>query len=121
MAALSAPLLYSFLVIGVDRVVDGDTVDLTLDLGFRQRGTYRLRLADVDTPERGSVGYTEATDYTRQWLQSHDLLGYLLVARTSKTGSFGRWLATIYAVKGDDTRCLNTDLLLHGHAEPYGK
>ena len=41
----------------VDRVVDGDTVDFIVDLGFSVKIKIRTRLAGVDTPERGQKDF----------------------------------------------------------------
>ncbi len=52
----------------VDRWVDGDTVDMVVDLGFRMTTHQRFRLLGdgdtpvIDTPERGALGYVEARD-----------------------------------------------------------
>lgn len=46
-------------------VVDGDTIDVMIDFGFDIWGDRRLRLLNVDTPERGQENYTEATDFVK--------------------------------------------------------
>ena len=43
---------YNFRVISIDRVVDGDTIDVTIDLGFDLYKKERVRVAGVDTPEK---------------------------------------------------------------------
>ena len=52
--------LYTYLAT-VDRWVDGDTVDMVIDLGFRMSTHQRFRLLGVDTPERGEPKWAEAT------------------------------------------------------------
>lgn len=42
------------------RIVDGDTMDVVVDLGFRINTEVRVRLIGVDTPERGEDGYHDA-------------------------------------------------------------
>ena len=42
---------YNFRVVEINRVLDGDTIDVTIDLGFRITTFQRLRLVSVDTPE----------------------------------------------------------------------
>jgi len=44
-------------------VVDGDTVDALVDLGFKIQTIQRLRLARVNTPERSQPAYTEAKEF----------------------------------------------------------
>ena len=43
---------YNFRVTEINRVVDGDTIDVTIDLGFDLYKKERVRVAGVDTPER---------------------------------------------------------------------
>ena len=43
---------YNFRVIKINRVVDGDTIDVTIDLGFDLHKKERVRVAGVDTPEK---------------------------------------------------------------------
>lgn len=108
----------------LDRVVDGDTVDLNVDLGFKLTKTVRIRLYGVDTPERGQPGWAEATRYVEAWFQS--LKGRCEV-HTEKTGKYGRWLGTVYAEIGTgieggivETKTLNQALLDSGRAKVYG-
>ena len=44
--------MYTYFVKSVDRVVDGDTVDISIDLGFDLTKKERVRLAGIDTPEK---------------------------------------------------------------------
>lgn len=96
----------------VHRVVDGDTIDLEVDVGFYLTTVIRVRLLGVDTPERGQAGWADATAFTTRWLAAR---GGRLRATTVKTDSFGRWLADIYA----GTEHLGPALLDAGHARPY--
>lgn len=83
---------YDYAVPEVIRVVDGDTVDLRVDVGFYLTAALRFRVLDLDTPERGEPGWAEATAVARAWLTS----GRRLRATTAKADSFGRWLAQVY-------------------------
>ena len=89
------------------RVVDGDTIDVDLDLGFHLRARHRLRLLGVDTPERGEPGFAEATATVRQRLEA----AQELVVWTVKPDSFGRWLASVWA----DGRLINDELVGMGY------
>lgn len=104
---------YDFSVF-VHRVIDGDTADLDFDVGFYLRAVVRVRVLGVDTPERGQAGWAEATAFTSQWLAAR---GGRLRATTTKTDSFGRWLADIY-VPGPPVQHLATDLIAAGHGTP---
>ena len=79
----------------VKRVVDGDTVDLDVDLGFHVIIRLRGRLLDVDTPERGHQDWAKATEMLESLLKKQeDGEGYVTI-HTVKTGKYGRWLIDI--------------------------
>ena len=87
-------------------VVDGDTQDVVVDLGFHLQRQIRLRLAGVDTHETYGVDHDskeyrrgkEETEFVAAWLDAaatqHDGEWPLLI-RTAKKGKYGRYLATI--------------------------
>jgi micrococcal nuclease len=84
----------------VDRVVDGDTVDLIIDLGFNIKIKIRGRLEGVDTPERGHPDWDYATDVCKGLLQEAQAVNdskYLTII-TTKTGKYGRWIVRIEGV-----------------------
>lgn len=103
----------------VVRVVDGDTVDVDVDVGFSITSRQRLRVLGIDTPELRSRDETErasareATTATKDWLDS---CGGKVRIRTSKADAFGRYLAEILDPATDQT--LTDHLLLLGY-EPY--
>lgn len=98
---------YDYHVIGVPKVIDGDTYDLDVDLGFYVRMRIRVRLKDIDTFEVYGVNShpkgIPARDHAMQWLWTHLDQG-LLAVRTFKLnpttpisdGAFGRWLGEVY-------------------------
>ena len=82
----------------VNRVVDGDTVDFEVDLGFYISIRIRTRLLGVDTPERGRQDFAKATNILIDLLeQQKDEEGYVMI-ETGKTGKYGRWLVNIKGV-----------------------
>ena len=82
----------------VKRVVDGDTVDFDVDLGFYISIKIRTRLLGVDTPERGHEDWAKATAVLTDLLeQQKDEEGYVMI-ETKKTGKYGRWLVNIKGV-----------------------
>jgi len=97
----------------VVRIVDGDTMDVDVDLGFYLTARKRLRLARIDTPERGEVNFTEATDRVKELTP----VGSTIRIKTGKSGGFGRWLAEINY--GEASRNLNDQLLQEGLAKLY--
>lgn len=85
----------------VDRVIDGDTVDFILDLGFNVNIKIRGRLAGVDTPERNHPDWRLATDTCAELLEKAAADGFHggdIIIKTSKTGKYGRWIVDIAGV-----------------------
>lgn len=99
----------------VDRVVDGDTVDLLVDCGFNIIRKERIRFYGVDAWEpRGEE--REAGLKAKKFVQDLLPVGGECVVRTGKEkGKFGRYLGEIYI----DDKSLNDMLLENGHAEVY--
>lgn len=87
------------------RILDGDTVDVELDLGFNTFTKQRLRMRGYDAPERTQPGYELATTYFKNCLQ-----GKSIIVHTVKRDSFGRWLAWIY-VDDQDVSSLMSSFL----------
>ena len=82
----------------VVRIIDGDTVDFSVDLGFNIRITIRTRLLGVDTPERGHVDFKKATLVLTNLLnEQKDEEGYVII-KTEKTGKYGSWMVDIPGV-----------------------
>ena len=82
----------------VIRVVDGDTVDFDVDLGFYISIRIRTRLVGVDTPERGHQDFAKATNILIDLLnEQKDEEEYVMI-QTGKTGKYGRWLVDIPGV-----------------------
>lgn len=105
--------LYVFRAICTN-VVDGDTVDLDIDLGFRRRTSERIRLSAIDTPERGDAGWHEAKAFVTDLL-----LNKTCYVKSYKTGNFGRWLGDVYVERPDGLQSVNELLMVYGHAKTY--
>lgn len=74
----------------VTNVVDGDTIDVIVDLGFKIQTRQRLRIARVDTPERTQPNYGEAKKFVEE------LIGNKLVTvKTQKISKWGYYLADV--------------------------
>lgn len=103
------------------RVIDGDTVEVVVDVGFHVARTERVRLLGVDTPElfRGSVEEREkgraAREFTESWfdVHQHEGINWPFFMRSEKGDSFGRWLGSIECCEGHK---LADDLISSGHA-----
>ncbi len=75
----------------LDRVVDGDTLVITLDLGFGVLKKERLRLAGVDTPPGSEPAGLRATEFVRRALP----VGSTLCVQTKRTDRYGRYIAHV--------------------------
>ena len=117
---------YNFRVIKINRVVDGDTIDVTIDLGFDLYKKERVRVAGVDTPEKRTRDLEEkelGLDATA-WLKAK-LDGAIsgdddLVIRTELVGGvgkYGRLLGWLYVGDGDTS--LNEQMIEEGYAWAY--
>src|SRR5210317_614876 len=90
----------------VVKIIDGDTVDFEVDLGFNIKTLIRTRFLGVNTPERGHEDWARATNECDKLLNSvaektgtfpYDEQLYVII-KTQKTGKYGRWLAEIDGV-----------------------
>ena len=117
---------YNFRVIKIDKVLDGDTIDVTIDLGFDLYKKERVRIAGVDTPEKRTRDLEEkelgihATNWLKEKLEGAISGDDDLVIRTELvggTGKYGRLLGWCYI--GDSTLSLNEQMIEEGYAWAY--
>lgn len=101
------------------RVVDGDTVELDVDLGFGVITRQLIRVRFVDTPERGQKNYSQARDFTGAWFRRNGdpLEGWVLInpERTDQqifVRTFVRYVAEIWSL--DKTANLANELAAAG-------
>lgn len=105
------------------KVIDGDTVDLEVDVGFKLTTIQRFRLLGINAPEMKGETLEKAKESTVFLMQEVDVAknpeGFILIT-THKSDSFGRWLVTIYySVVGGAS--VNEVMLASGHAVPFIK
>lgn len=101
----------------VVNVVDGDTVDVEVDPGFRLKTTVRVRLYGVDTPElHDHDGPTREAALAARTYMNKNHLGALCRMATHKTDDFGRWLGLLYRYEDGGWYCLNERLIKLGYA-----
>ena len=118
---------WNYKVSKVDRVVDGDTIDVTIDLGFDLSIKQRVRVAGVDTPEKRTRDLDEkklgkdATYWLEDKLDDAVNDGFDLSIRTEldkgATGKYGRLLGWLYV--GDEGRSLHEQMVEEGYAWVY--
>jgi len=130
---LKASTLNSYQIKTVKRIVDGDTYDLLIDLGFGAALDIRVRLLGVDTPElrgqtkeKGKAASRAVSEFFAQYMTKNQTTidrGYefkaqqrcCVICKTTRKDSFGRWLASISC----GTHDLADYLLKSGNAKPY--
>lgn len=78
----------------VERIVDGDTIDFSIDLGFHIYFREKMRLADYAAPEIDGVE-KPLGDLAKQKLEELLPVGTIVVLRSKKTDKYGRWLAEV--------------------------
>ena len=109
----------------VTRVVDGDTIDVEVDLGFDIIHRARVRMMGIDTPESRTRNKAEKVLGLASKARLKELLANRKVKlETSKEGKgkFGRILATVWTSdkKGvEEYVNINEKLIEEGHARPY--
>ena len=117
---------YNFRVTKINRVIDGDTIDVTLDLGFSLTKKERVRIAGVDTPEKRTRNLEEkelgidATNWLKDKIKDTLTGDNELTIRTELVGGvgkYGRLLGWLYV--GDDDYSLNEQMITEGYAWPY--
>ena len=94
----------------VTNVVDGDTIDLSIDVGFKITTHQRVRLARIDTPERAQANYQTAKDFVK-----NAVLNKSVTIKTEKVSKWGYYLAEVMF----DGKNLNDDLVNAGLAKYY--
>ena len=117
---------YNFRVTKINRVVDGDTIDVTIDLGFDLYKKERVRVAGVDTPEKRTRNLEEkalgidATAWLKTKLEETIKGDEELLIRTELkggVGKYGRLLGWLYV--GDADVSLNEQMIIEGYAHAY--
>ena len=117
---------YNFRVVEINKVLDGDTIDVTIDLGFDLYKKERVRVAGVDTPEKRTRDLEEkelgidATNWLKEKLEGAILGDDDLIIRTELVGGvvkYWRLLGWLYI--GTDNVSLNEQMIDEGYAWPY--
>jgi micrococcal nuclease len=114
--------MYEYFVKEVKNVVDGDTIDVIIDLGFDILFSSRVRLAGIDTPESRTTDKAEKALglEAKEYLKKHIKDAKSVVIRTEKMDSsekYGRILGWVY-VNGE-SESLNNKMINDGYAWGY--
>jgi micrococcal nuclease len=114
----------------VDRVVDGDTIDVTIDLGFKTWKKVRVRMEGINTPESRTRDLEEKKKGLAAKARLQEILDYNsneCVLKVSGVGKFGRAIASVYVdtlspasdKSSMTTINVNKQLIEEGHAVAY--
>jgi len=114
----------------VEKVVDGDTIDVIIDLGFKTWKKVRVRMEGINTPE----SRTRDLEEKKRGLAAKDRLVEILelnnnkcILHVSGVGKFGRAIANVFVTSlsptHDDSSLtlinVNQQLIVEGHAKEY--
>ena len=111
--------MYEYAVKEIVKVVDGDTVDIVIDLGFNLSKKERVRLAGIDSPESRTrdaeekIFGLEAKAYLKTRLEGSKKL----IVKTEKDGKYGRMLGWFYCSNVESS--INNEMIEKGYAWEY--
>jgi len=108
-------------------VLDGDTLKLDIDLGFRCHIFETVRLARIDTPEIVNFGLDGVHDRAMGYVLQCCPPGSMCVVGITRQEKYGRWLAELFFQPGEfdplkilaNPRVLNDELVRGGFAKSY--
>jgi micrococcal nuclease len=114
--------MFEYYVKSVNKVVDGDTIDVVIDLGFDISFTSRVRLAGIDTPESRTKDLAEKALglESKKYLADRIKAAKNVVIRTEKINSsekFGRILGWLYL--DGESNSINHEMIEKGYAWGY--
>jgi len=113
---------YIYRIKSVLRVVDGDTIDADIDLGFDISLTKRIRLAGIDSPESRTRDLEEKKLglETKEWLKNRLQFAKDIIIKTElpdSTEKYGRIIGHLF-INGEETS-LNNQMITEGYAWEY--
>ena len=111
--------MYQYKIKKFNRVIDGDTIDVAIDLGFHITLNQRIRLKDIDAAETRTKDLEEKKKgiEARLWLEKELAREGEWIIETTKEDKYGRILGTLYLI--GDSVTVNERMLNEGIAKPY--
>ena len=111
--------MYEYRIERINRIIDGDTLDVAIDVGFHITINQRTRLGGIDAPGTRTRDLQEKEKglEAKEWLERKLDTTEPLKIRTEKEDKYGRILGWIFI--GDDEISINSHMLEEGYAEPY--
>ena len=125
------PCEFIYRVSSLEKVVDGDTIDVTIDLGFDVCTKQRVRLLGIDTPESRTRDLEEkkfgllSKKKLKEWClkavesEKDDIEIQLRCPEADSRGKFGRILAEVWVSEDGEWTNVNKWLCDNGFAVPY--
>ena len=114
--------MYEYKIKTIDHIVDGDTFDCTVDLGFNITHKIRVRMYGINTPEsrtrdleekaRGLASKKYFTEVITKWHQEGSLF-----VHTKEKGKYGRYLGVVFSL--NQAGSINDLLVEEGYAVKY--
>ena len=119
--------MYEYKIKTIDHIVDGDTFDCTVDLGFNISHKIRVRMYGINTPESRTRDLEEKARGLASKKRLIELLEQYegdLILQTNKKGKYGRYLGTVFADENAGDVCgvrenINRQLIEEGFAVEY--
>lgn len=125
------PCEFIYRVSSLEKVVDGDTIDVTIDLGFDVCTKQRVRLLGIDTPESRTRDLEEkkfgllSKKKLKEWClkavesEKDDIEIQLRCPEADSRGKFGRILAEVWVSEDGNWTNVNRWMCENGYAVPY--
>ena len=111
--------MYQYKIKKINRIIDGDTIDVDIDLGFHITVSHRVRLKDIDAAETRTKDLEEKKKgiEARLWLEKELAREGEWIIETYKEDKYGRILGTLYLI--GDPVTVNEKMLNEGIVRPY--
>jgi len=111
--------MYNYKIKKINKVVDGDTVDLDIDLGFGLTITQRVRLKGINAAETRTLDLEEKSKglVAKEWLKTELSKQGEWSIQTFKEDKYGRILGVLHY--NNDSISINQTMLTEGIANPY--
>ena len=131
MAYSQPPCQFKYRVSSLEKVVDGDTIDVNIDLGFDVCTKQRVRLLGIDTPESRTSDKEEkkygllSKKKLKEWClkavasDKDDIEIELRCPEADSRGKFGRVLAEVWVSEDGQWTNVNKWMCDEGYAVPY--
>ena len=111
--------MYTYKIKKIERIIDGDTIEVSISLGFNLTTTQRIRLKGIDAAETRTKDLEEKKKglAAKEWLEKELSRPGEWIIETTKEDKYGRMLGTLYLVGEPVT--VNERMLNEAIAEPY--